>query len=182
MINLTCLSHAALFCTVEYITWPENTNWQAIYPLVSEFTELELEKLFPNRKSAGEDQLRKKLEGIISDLPELFDPIEHYFIQLPDLKIPPRRAQTILYRAKSPCRIVELDSKFVLTCPGDSWNLSDLISRAFLLLGYIPPFVIQEPNGFEFEARDSHERCLQFIQRQVDALVYEFQTLSSKLT
>ena len=184
MINIEHLSHSALFSQVQHVIWAEGheDEWASIHPIQESFSSSELLNLFPNSVDIDEDSMRSKLQRIINSEQERFEPTENYYFDLFDLAYDLSEAQTILYKADSPCIIVEYVGLPVLTCCGDVWCMSNLIAKAFLLLGYIPPFILQEPYILALDGQNTTDRCKHYIARQLNCLEYEKATLLDRVS
>lgn len=181
MLPIQHLSTAVLFSEVTQIQWAESEQWSIVYPDVEDFSLQELQKIFPKMRTDDPKELRDKLASLMEGQQYNLEPRENYCIKLLYLKQEMGIAQAVLYKAHNPCRIVDLDGCPVITCPGDIWSMQDVLFRAFLLLGYVPPFLLHDDFGLESGFTNSKDKCQYFVQKSIDALLYEYRALSEAM-
>lgn len=117
---LSDLSVQAVFVQPQHFDWTYSANivheWQLVYP---------------------DDQ---GLQGDV--LPSDLEPMTNYIYPIPDLRLDPSEAQTRLIKHSSNCVVVECNNKVVLGLSGGGVDFSWDICRAYMLLGYLPPFYL----------------------------------------
>ena len=112
-MNISNLSYSALFEVPVFIDWSEafpNGRCQLIYP--------------------------QNLQVETWDI----EPMINYCYELPYLEHSPQQAQEILANGHVSCVVVELEDETVLALCGGGMDMSWDICKAYMLLGYIPPF------------------------------------------
>ncbi len=181
-LNVQVLSNEMLFAEFQHCTWAEQAeNLEHILPDVSLFDTQEAQTFIPDLHSdVDEATLHQKLTAYFEEVYTYFLPSEQAHFVLKSLTIDPEHAQAILFKAKNPCRIMAIKGDHVLIMPGDEWVVHDLAIGAFLLLGYLPPLIPQQPivGGWSVNPK---KHCEQVIHNHIDALMYEFRRLSEVL-
>lgn len=85
------------------------------------------------------DKLQDLVRGFMNDDPDAFMPMMNYYYPLPNFRLDPGEAQTILEFHAGAVVLVEYAEKPVLALSGGGMDLSWDICEAFMLLSYLPP-------------------------------------------
>ena len=143
--NLSC---EVLFETSQWIDWIEafeKERCEIIYPDFSEFSEFSEFSLDDFKNITGEEfesgtDIQQSMQEYFYENTHQLEPMYNYAYPLPHLFVNSDVAQAILVKNSNVCTVVILDDEPVLALAGAGMDFSWDICRAYILLGYLPPF------------------------------------------
>lgn len=155
--GLRCDSVDAKPLIFDFSEHEPETRWDIVYPDISDWSREELEAWAEdhdvNRPSALDwakadedeqeqmlDELREDVFRHMQDEPDLFAPMMNYIYPLPYYRGSASDAQSVLTQVGVSVVVVEVDGDVYLALSGGGMDMSWDICRAYMELGYLPPF------------------------------------------
>jgi len=178
------LSGEVLFASSHWIDWIEafeKEKCEILYPDFSEFTLDDLENITDKTysdQSHGQEEISKLAEEYFYQNSDQLEPMYNYWYPLPNLSVNSDVAQAILVTESNVCTVVILDDEPVLALAGCGMDFSWNICRAYILLGYLPPFYfcdLPEMTGYSDDlVRDA---CIESCKVVKDRAISRIQSL-----
>jgi hypothetical protein len=117
------------------------------YDLGDDETELSLREAVVEGMDQGDiggiEAWQDAFDDYVGRNSERFAPLMNYLWPLPDYDRTPQVDQIELDLAGIACVLVEVGAAYHLALAGGGMDLSDHLARAYILLGYLPPFDIR---------------------------------------
>ena len=136
------LSNEAIFVQAQPLDWQsleQSKRWKTVYPDIDSMSVADAE-CYTGESYDDIDLARIELDEHFSENSHYFTPMHSYYYPIPYLANS-RDAQAILLSNISDCILVELeDEQYALALKSTGSDYSWEIAKAYILLGYLPPF------------------------------------------
>jgi len=158
------LSYGALFEIPIFISWFDifgTDRYENIYPDYTKFSVDEI-VAYTDGEYQDEKEAQADLEEYFYENIHHIEPMLNYYYPLPYFSINENEAQAILVKSSTSCVLVKLDDEIVLSLNGCGMDFSWQICKAYMLLGYLPPFHfcdLPEFAGGSYMEEDIKQAC-----------------------